>query len=418
MFKFEEKTFESNLPVKYVFEEGVHNKDYLVVVFSGFNSVKSKTPYNYNYIRTLRTIDCNRLFILDNYGPRGSYYLGENLSFDFEEAVFSLITTIAENKNVKKDKVITAGSSKGGSAALYFGLKYNFGNVIAGAPQTKIADYVNQYSKETLNYILGGNVSETRISQLNQLIFNELETENSPILRILTSENDDQYKHHIVPFEDNLKNTDINYYLDVNNDILSHNDIAVHFPLYLIKQLLYIMYDIDLKKFNINQESVKEWEIEIVPEEGNIVHSSLEVKDSEKSLSQIPISSSLLFDKTSLQIKGFNILNLEVSITKNGENILSYPLETILSFDGLVLMGTDLRVEEDALVFELLMDEHPKLEYAFYVRKNNVVIDKIMYQKSKKLVYPINGHGTYQIHYFIKYKKEKYSNRSKSINVK
>ena len=51
--------------------------DTLVVCFSGFgNGGVAK----YNYISTLKSVNANKLFILDDFGynKQGSYYLGEN----------------------------------------------------------------------------------------------------------------------------------------------------------------------------------------------------------------------------------------------------------------------------------------------------------------------------------------------------
>ncbi|MDQ1000310.1 hypothetical protein QFZ28_000710 [Neobacillus niacini] len=59
-----EKTYQTNLPIKYIFEEGQKNKDYLLVMFSGFAENTSKVKHAYNYMRTLKNFDCHKLFII------------------------------------------------------------------------------------------------------------------------------------------------------------------------------------------------------------------------------------------------------------------------------------------------------------------------------------------------------------------
>lgn len=68
--------------IKYVLEKSKTKSDTLIVSFSGFS--KMGNPPVYNYESTLRPIDANKLFILDDtgYNKAGSYYLGENGVYD------------------------------------------------------------------------------------------------------------------------------------------------------------------------------------------------------------------------------------------------------------------------------------------------------------------------------------------------
>lgn len=247
MLKFSEETYETNLSIRYVFEEGINNKDFLVVVFSGFNSPNAEVKHSYNYIRSLRQIDCNKLFILDSYGPRGCYYIGENMSFEVETSVVSLITFIARKLDIKWSNIITAGSSKGGSAALYYGLKYNVGHIICGAPQTLIADYINRVTEETANYMLGTINQSEKAVQLNQIIYKQLSKDVLSKIHLLSSESDSQYKTQVEPFLNTMENLGINFSATIDNKMKSHSDIATHFPSFLVNTLLLIMYDVSIK---------------------------------------------------------------------------------------------------------------------------------------------------------------------------
>ena len=67
--KNHERIFENRL--RYLFFK--NHSDTLVVVFSGF----SETP-RYNYIRTLKHFKFDKLFLLDDFAYRGSYYWYQN----------------------------------------------------------------------------------------------------------------------------------------------------------------------------------------------------------------------------------------------------------------------------------------------------------------------------------------------------
>ena len=53
--------------LKYIHER--NNSDELIIVFSGFGTVRK-----YNYMKSLSLSTIDKLFILDNFGYRGSYY--------------------------------------------------------------------------------------------------------------------------------------------------------------------------------------------------------------------------------------------------------------------------------------------------------------------------------------------------------
>ena len=151
-----EKRYEENgLELSYVLKPGTSLKNILVVVFSGFIPKDSNIKYPFNYIRSLQDFEANLLFISDSYGPRGCYYLGKEMSFDFEVLVTNLIEKVRADLNVLKKDVICTGSSKGGSAALYFGLKNGYGSVLAGAPQTRIASYILTEDEPTYRFMFG-----------------------------------------------------------------------------------------------------------------------------------------------------------------------------------------------------------------------------------------------------------------------
>lgn len=247
MYGFNEQVYNTGrTEIKYVFNKGIINKDFLVVVFSGFNGPTAKIQNSYNYMRTLSTVDCNRLFILDG-GPRGCYYLGKELDFEYEKAVYALITRIATKYNIKRENIICAGSSKGGTAALYYGIKYNYGYALSGVPQTYIADYIIKTCPDTTKYMLGENYTEDQKNQLNQLLFNIVDRYKSTKIYFYSSENDWQYSQHLVPLLEKLNEKHITYTAFMNHEMKNHADIANYYPEYMQNTLCTIFAEKGIK---------------------------------------------------------------------------------------------------------------------------------------------------------------------------
>ena len=85
ILQIRQKKYNSNgVSLKYMLEEA--NSPVLVVVFSAFTRKGLKARYN--YVRTLKDIPQNKLFILDDFAKdrRGAYYIGHNMEFDEEKA--------------------------------------------------------------------------------------------------------------------------------------------------------------------------------------------------------------------------------------------------------------------------------------------------------------------------------------------
>lgn len=221
-FEGEEK-FQSAKEIKYVFKPSKTKSYHLVVVFSGFNPKGTKPAYN--YIRTLQSLDVNKLFILDDYGERGCYYLGKNRVFDIEPSVVSLITLIANENNILHNNIICCGSSKGGYASLYFGIKYGFGHVIAGAPQTRLGNYLSLAKEfQTLEYI-AGDCSVESINFLDKLLFDIVsDAKKVPDITIHVGSGDHHYKGHVLPFMEHLRENNFEYTLDIKN-YSDHGDV-------------------------------------------------------------------------------------------------------------------------------------------------------------------------------------------------
>ena len=74
-------------------------------------------------MKTLSESKIDQLFLLDNFGYLGSYYWFENGNDSPNRLVSKLLDEIRAGGG--DENVYTAGSSKGGTCAIYYGLKFN-----------------------------------------------------------------------------------------------------------------------------------------------------------------------------------------------------------------------------------------------------------------------------------------------------
>ncbi|MBS4204792.1 Two component regulator three Y domain-containing protein [Lederbergia citrea] len=226
MFKGE-KTFESERTVKYFYEKSYQKTNNLIIIFSAMPA-KGKMP-GYNFVSTLKEFDCNKLFILDDFGCRGSYYLCENKDFSIERSVISLINFIIKENKI--DKVITCGSSKGGYAALYYGIKYGFSNIIAGSPQYLLGEYlINQAKEGAIAKFMSGAIEKEDYEFLNRIMSDMISNSpNKPRVFIHLGKGEANYHKHVKPLMKKLEEKQIDYQLDLG-DYSKHIDVAKFFP--------------------------------------------------------------------------------------------------------------------------------------------------------------------------------------------
>lgn len=204
----------------------------LVVVFSGFpGNAKAK----YNYMRTLKDFNCNKLFLLDNFGykKRGAYYLGENGKFYVQDLVRKLISEIKVKLNI--NYAITVGSSKGGTSAIYHGLRVGADAIIAGAPQYFIGNYL---STDEHQNILKGITGGGGVELLNDIVRNEIQNcgKQKPKIYLHYSQKEHTYPVHISDLISDMKRNNFEVICD-EADYVEHSEVAKFFPTFLINTI-------------------------------------------------------------------------------------------------------------------------------------------------------------------------------------
>jgi hypothetical protein len=239
-----QKVFKGAVNVKYFFWPAETSSEHLIVTFSGFNGNEANgEPAYYNYVKQLADVDCNRLFILDSYDKHPCYYLGKNDKLDYETTVTSIIHYVANQQNIP-NTIITCGSSKGGTAALYFGMKYNYGHIIAGGMQVKVGSYLHglsEYTKETVLKLITGGSSEADRDNLDKHfedVFKNNKTTSNINLHI--GKGDHHFESHLKPLLTILDDRNVKYNLEIK-DYMEHTGLATHFPPFISDTINKIM---------------------------------------------------------------------------------------------------------------------------------------------------------------------------------
>lgn len=258
-----EKTFNSAKDIKYLFMPSKTSSNFLIVTFSAFNGREaSGIPASYNYIKALNKIDCNRLFILDSYNGHPCYYLGKNKYLDYEVSVASLIYSVANENKIPYKNIITCGSSKGGTAAVYFGIKYGLGHVVAGGFQIKVGDYlhkVNHYARERVLKLITGGTSEKHKEYLNDFFIDFINHTklNGTILHLHGGKGDPHYLEHVSLFTDIMDKRHIPYNLDLK-DYYLHSEVGTYFSDFILEKIPEITGALLIKDISIRKSEKSE----------------------------------------------------------------------------------------------------------------------------------------------------------------
>ena len=224
--------------LKYILEE--NNSEDLIIIFSSCTRPGIKARYNYN--RTLKSVNANKLFILDDFGDdkRGVFYLGCNNDYKVQSIVKELIDDVIKRTSAKR--ITYVGSSKGGYAALNFGIDQNNSNIIIGAPQYYLGKYLNhEANRNTLKYVIGDIKSE-KIKYLDEILYNKINNNKTNNVKIYIhySENEHTYSEHIKFLLNDLDKNNFNYECE-KCDYENHSDVSIYFPKYLTKTLKNIL---------------------------------------------------------------------------------------------------------------------------------------------------------------------------------
>lgn len=205
--------------------------DTLVVSFPGCTE-----PAHYNYVATLRSQPCHRLFLLDNYAENG---LGNYLMRpDVAQQVLSSIQDTVRELQVKR--LFFVGSSKGASSALFFGFQIPDVTLCIAAPQYFIGDYLwdGIVYRKNLADILQEEPTVEGIQSLNASLSNlVLHSSIRPrCIYLHYSDVEHTYAEHVQPLIQDLRQAAVEYQVDVAH-YANHADLRFFYPQYLSRIL-------------------------------------------------------------------------------------------------------------------------------------------------------------------------------------
>ena len=232
--RLHERTFKKRL--KYVFLK--NHSDTLVISFSGFSPKPS-----YNYMRSLKDVKTDKLFILDDFGIRGSYYWFENGQDLPRELVQSLVSQVVARGGYKR--VITLGSSKGGTCAIYYGLIFGASDIYAGACQYYAGTYLSSEEHRPILRAMMGDMPDeearTVVDRMMPDLLKQYAGSKSKI-HLLYSKAEHTYDEHIKYMIEDLKKYGYDY-TEQLEDFKDHNDVGKFFPKFIQQGINEVEYN-------------------------------------------------------------------------------------------------------------------------------------------------------------------------------
>lgn len=232
----EKKYFSRNgITLKYIIKKSSNSKT-LIVVLSA--CTRKGIPARYNYMKTLNSINANKLFILDDFGfdRRGAYYLGKNGNNEIECACNNLISKYIKLLSI--DNIIFVGSSKGGWAALNLMTNFKNSSCIIGAPQYLLGNYITEPALINCQKYIMPNITKKNIEYLNNYLSKKLQKAKNDGHKVYLhySNKEHTFKEHVKYLIEDLKK----YNYESTEDCAKykeHNEVSSYFPQFLLTSL-------------------------------------------------------------------------------------------------------------------------------------------------------------------------------------
>lgn len=233
----------NGIKVGYKHKVGKYDYNHILFVFSGFGRDR---PDHYNFTNVLDYYPAHVIWVNDNFEDFFTYYMCINLDFKIADAVGEFIKIKTEELNIPWQNITLLGGSKGGSAALYHGLRWNIKNIVACVPQIKIGTFLDDekpFTEKTARHMMGEYYSQFQIHRLDKVIVELLkkDTELEKNIYLLTSEYDDQYKKYLSDYLDDFKRySNFNLMKTYSAFVTHHAQITEH-HLSLVLGILYCL---------------------------------------------------------------------------------------------------------------------------------------------------------------------------------
>ncbi|EOL8958625.1 accessory Sec system protein Asp2 [Cronobacter dublinensis] len=223
----------NGVQIKYRYKKRKYDTQHMLFIFSGFGGAGM---FTWDFANALQDCPAHVVWIKDDFHDACTYYLCHNNDFYVEQAVITFIEKMLSRFDLNKTQCTLAGFSKGGSAALWYGLKYNFKNIISTVPQFHIGSYARNHWPEIFMHMTG-EASEASARQLDALLPCQLTSDRAvdKNIYLLTSEADIQYESEVKPYIPEFrKYHNFNLFMAQSKLIREHNQVtSYHVPLLL-----------------------------------------------------------------------------------------------------------------------------------------------------------------------------------------
>ncbi|MFF5444227.1 hypothetical protein [Streptomyces sp. NPDC012888] len=184
------------VPVEYRFAHARNDNRHLVVVFANYTA-----PQEYGWSTgTLDQVRANILWIRDLFDGANSYYLCKGMDFSLEQSVAAVIHRVMNSLGLTPEQVTMFGSSKGGTAAMFFGLKYGFGNVVSSVPMLRVGTSARARVPAAAKLMMG-EVNDENTAIIDRVLPDTIRNGNrSTNIYLLSSPNDEHFAEQLEPY--------------------------------------------------------------------------------------------------------------------------------------------------------------------------------------------------------------------------
>lgn len=193
------KSISAERHLNYLEVDNTHGDTSCPLVFV-FSAMGLKGNFSYNYKSTLDKTSNHAIYVLDDFGDQGAYYLQEKNDRSIFRSVQKFVDDSIHRLASNGRPVYFVGSSKGGTAAMLHGLKYPQARIFVGAPQTRIGTFVEKPHPNILEYMTGGS-GANEIAALDAVLYEQDYLKfNSSSVTIVVGKADHHYKNHVLPW--------------------------------------------------------------------------------------------------------------------------------------------------------------------------------------------------------------------------
>jgi hypothetical protein len=214
------------------------DRRHLVVMFAGIRPINS---YEFDG-RGSRDSQANWLWMKDDFGGQYSYYLCNGLDFSVERAVLAAIDEELKRLGLSRQECTLVGFSKGGFAALYFGLKYDFPNIIASAPQIYLGSHTRKHRPKIYAHLTDtGSDAEHRLldSLIPEAVAADARLDRN--IYLFSSTSDHFHIEQVEPALPMLRRyTNFNY-IETDSDIVVEHPDVTRYNMPLLLSTLYAL---------------------------------------------------------------------------------------------------------------------------------------------------------------------------------